>query len=759
MVSSNPAIGVLASRLSADAAPGPLDRAQVRASLRTLENGDGHIVLSVPGIKCGGCIASIERALNAREDVRSARVNLTLRQANVTLAGPDADPVNVIDALAALGFDATPADMGDPDAEKTDVVGRQLLRAMAIAGFGAANIMLLSVGVWSGAEDQTRDTFHLVSALIAVPVVAYAGQPFFASAIGALKARRTNMDVPISLGVILALALSVFETLGGGEHVFFDAAVTLLFFLLAGRYLDHLMRARARSAVTGLARLSPSGAMVRQEDGTVSYVPLSGVSVGAMLSVAPNERLPVDAVIQSGSTDLDCSLITGEAMPVAAGPGDTLEAGTLNLTGTIEVRALRDSDSSFLAQMIRMQTAAETGRAGYVRIADRAARLYAPVVHTLALATFAGWMFVTGGDWQTSAFVAISVLIITCPCALGLAVPVAHVVAAGRLMRMGILMKDGSSLERLAEIDRAVFDKTGTLTTGSPTIAAVPATAAARAAVKALALHSGHPASRAIMMHISDHAQEVSDTTELPGFGVEGWVEGRRARLGRADWVREIAKVPADMASPVFAFEGAPAFSFALSESLRPGAVDAIAVFKGLEVPVAMISGDIESRALHIADAVGIEDVRYGATPAAKIEALEVLRGAGHRALMVGDGLNDTAALAAAHVSMAPSSAADAGRMAADFVFLRDNLGAVPATWQVARDTAKIVRQNFTLAIIYNCIAIPLAVAGVVTPLIAALAMSGSSILVTLNALRLNRAAQPDIRPAAAPVRLKEVAA
>lgn len=735
-----PDVGLEHRTVNGQAACGPLDRAQTRASMRLLENGHGHIMLSLPGIRCGGCVSSIERALNARDDVVSARVNLTLRQASVTLAGPDADPFPTIETLASLGFVAIPTDTGGTDGPPTDPAGGHLLRAMAIAGFGAANIMLLSVGVWSGAEGQTRETFHLISALIAVPVVAYAGQPFFASAIGALRARRTNMDVPISLGVLLALALSLFETLRGGEHVFFDAAVTLLFFLLAGRYLDHLMRERARSAVTGLARLSPRGAMVRQDDGTLVYVPLADVTPGVILSVAPDERLPVDAIIIGGGTDLDRSLVTGEALPVAAGPGDTLEAGTLNLTGTVEVRALRTAEESFLAQMMRMQAAAESGRNGYVRIADRAARLYAPVVHTLALATFAGWIVATGGDWQTSAFVAISVLIITCPCALGLAVPVAHVVAAGRLMRMGILMKDGGALERLAGIDRAVFDKTGTLTTGTPRVGASPGDPAVRSAAKALALHSIHPAARAIAAYLSELPGQICDVVELPGFGIEGTVDGRRARLGRTGWVAEIAEIPAGMASPAFAFEGGAACAFDLTETLRPGAADAVASFDRSGIPVAMLSGDIADRAIRVAGALGIADVRHGATPAEKIAALDALRRDGHRALMVGDGLNDAAALAAAHVSMAPASASDAGRTAADFVFLRGRLDAVPATWRVACETAGIVRQNLAMAVAYNCIAIPLAVAGQVTPLIAALAMSGSSILVTLNALRLNRA-------------------
>lgn len=731
---------ISASLSATDVTTGPLGRAETRASVRPTGEGRGQCVLSLPGIRCGGCVATIERALTARDDVVAARVNLTLRQASLILPTPDTDPQPIIGALAALGYAASPANFQGLDDRDGDLTGRWLLRCIAIAGFGAANIMLLSVGVWSGADGQTRETFQLISALIAVPVVAYAGQPFFQSAISALRTGRLNMDVPIALAVILTLTLSLFETVGGGAHVFFDAAVTLLFFLLTGRYLDHLMRERARSAVTSLARLSPKGAMARQKDGTLVYIALKDVVPGSILSIAPGERVPVDVLIVSGSTDLDRSLVTGESLPKSARPGDTLEAGTLNLTGVIEAKALRSTDESFLAQMLRMQSQAESGRGRYVRIADRAARFYAPVVHLMALATFIGWAVVTGGDWRTSAFVAISVLIITCPCALGLAVPVAHVVAAGRLMRMGVLMKDGAALERLAEIDHVVFDKTGTLTTGTPTVAAVPDNPALRSGAKTLALHSSHPAARAIGLRISDQPGQSRDVHEKPGFGIEGLVDGRRARLGRADWVAEIATEMRDAASPAFVFEGGHVISFDLSETLREGAGKAVSDLKEAGIPVTMLSGDTADRAMRTARDVDIADVRSEATPELKINVLDELRLSGKRALMVGDGLNDAAALAAAHVSMAPANAFDASRTAADFIFLRDNIDAVPSTWHVARDTARIVRQNFALAIAYNCIAIPLAIAGLVTPLIAALAMSGSSILVIGNALRLNRA-------------------
>ena len=717
-------------------------KAEARSTVRILSDGRGQCVLSVPDLRCGGCVATIERTLSTRTDVVSARVNLTLKQVVVTFVNADADPTSVISALGLLGYPATSADQDQSHENDTDNVGRGLLRAIAVAGFGAMNIMILSVAVWSGAAGETRDTFHLISALIAIPVVAYAGQPFFQSAFQALRVRRLNMDVPIAVAVVLALALSLAETMRGGEQAFFDAAVTLLFFLLSGRYLDHLMRERARSAVSGLARLSPRGAMLRQPGGVLTYVPLSAIAPGAIIAIGPDERVPVDVSVISGSTDLDRSLVTGEAIPVPAGFGDTLEAGTLNLTGAVEAEVLRSADESFLAQMMRTQSEAETGRGTYVRIADRAARLYAPVVHLLALATFVGWVLATG-DWHTSAFVAISVLIITCPCALGLAVPVAHVVASGRLMRMGILMKDGSALERLAEIDRVVFDKTGTLTMGTAAVGIGADDPALRTAAKALALKSVHPAARAIAKSIADLPCQLDDATEVPGFGIKGCIGGRAVRLGRADWVADISMQAKDRASPVFAFADGPAMAFDLLETLRPGAFDAVKSFAAAGIPVAMLSGDIEARANRIANQLDIADVRSGETPADKIAALNALRDDGYRALMVGDGLNDAAALAAAHVSMAPSSASDAGRTAADFIFLRDGLEAVPAAWRMARATARIVRQNFGLAIAYNCIAIPLAMAGLVTPLIAALAMSASSILVIGNALRLNPPEKP----------------
>ena len=705
--------------------------------------------LAVADLRCGGCVATIEKALSARADVAAARANLTLRQLVVTLPRPDTDPAPIVAALAALGFPAIPVDTRAAaamaiDAGEGDRVAKNLIRALAVAGFGAMNIMVLSVGNWSGAEGVTRSTFNLVSAAIALPVVAYAGQPFFVSAWRALRVGRVNMDVPIALAVVLTLLLSLVETIGGGTHVFFDAAVTLLFLLLAGRTLDHLMRDRAHSAITGLARLAPRGANVRQPDGDFVWTPIDQITPGAVLAIAAGERVAVDCCIIEGISDIDRALVSGESDPVVARVGDDLAAGTLNLTGAVAARAVRPAADSFLAQIITMQGAAEASRGRYVRIADRAAQIYAPAVHIAAFATFIGWLVATDSDWRRSLFVAISVLIITCPCALGLAVPVAHVVAAGRLLRMGVLVRDGSALERLAEIDGAVFDKTGTLTTGTPTTASDAMPAGDRAGAGMLASASRHPVARAIARHLGGPDAALTDIAEVPGQGVEARVDGRLARLGRASWVAEIASVPAGMAGPVFGFAGGSGAAFAVTESLRPGALDAVSAFQTSGIDVAILSGDGASRVASIAAALSIVETVHDATPAGKIAWLETRRSAGRKMLMVGDGLNDAPALAAAHVSMAPASASDAGRTAADFIILRDGLDAIPEAWRTARATARIVRQNFFAAFGYNIIAVPLAVVGLVTPLIAAIAMSASSILVIANAMRLNAGSRPE---------------
>jgi Cu2+-exporting ATPase len=699
-----------------------------------------EVRLSVPSIHCGGCLRTIERALQNLDGVAEARANLTTK--SVTVSWPDGQvPPPITETLTAIGH---APHLGNGDVTNTDRTQTELVRALAVAGFAAGNIMLLSVSVWSGAEAETRDLFHVLSALIAFPAMIYAGRIFYRSAWAALSHGHTNMDVPISIGVGLAFAMSLYDTIHGGPHAYFDATVMLLFFLLIGRTLDHAMRAKARTAVSDLAKLTARGATVEREDGSRAYLPVGEIKPGMTILLAAGERVPVDARVQSGTSEVDRSLVTGESAPLAIATGTVVEAGTLNLTGPLRVVATAAAHDSFLAEMVRLMAAAEAGRSGYRRLADKAARLYAPLVHSAAFLAFLGWAFTTG-DYHRAATIAIAVLIITCPCALGLAVPIVQVVAARRLFERGIMVKDGAGLERLAEIDTVVFDKTGTLTAGSPELQDFdPADSGDLALAAALAVHSRHPQSLAIVRaHTARQGpdMQVDGLREVPGQGLEGRTGMSLLRLGRADWaLHDPGTVSSSSRYPrtVLSRNGQPLAVFTFHERLRSDAREAIHALKDQGIQVEILSGDNAEAVKRLANDLGIERFEAGVRPGDKLARLETLARAGHKTLMVGDGLNDAPALSAAYVSMAPSSAVDVGRNAADFVFMRDGLDAVPFTCAVAKRANRLIRENFALAVIYNAIALPFAVAGFVTPLAAALAMSASSLMVVSNAMRLN---------------------
>ncbi|MBP1887992.1 heavy metal translocating P-type ATPase [Sinorhizobium mexicanum] len=691
--------------------------------------------LVVPSMHCGGCMLKVETSLARLPGVTSARANLSTKRVVVEWSQQGEAPA-LVETLDAIGFPAHAAEVPE---EEHDGEFRAMLRALAVAAFASSNIMLLSFAVWFGADPQTRQLFHLISGVIALPTVLYSGQVFFRSAWTALRHGRTNMDVSISIGVTLTFVLSVYETAAHGAHAYFDAAVSLLFFLLIGRTFDHMMRARARSAVSGIARLASRGGYVIEADGRQRYYPLAEILPGMRLSLAAGQRVPVDATIVAGASEIDCSLTSGESIPVPAGIGHELQAGTLNLGAPIEIVALRRSDESFLAEMTRMMEAAESGRSGYRRIADRASALYAPVVHAAAFLTFLGWL-VAGAGLHHAATTGIAVLIVTCPCALGLAVPMVQVVAAGRLFRGGILIKDGGALERLSEIDTVVFDKTGTLTRGQPEL--LPPDDVddrdAMALAAGIARHSTHPYSRAIAAAFPDAATvSAALVGEVPGYGVEAGVGGGLYRLGRPQWAAPHVAVP-EGASVVFSRDGALVRTFRFEDRLRSDAEDCVRRLKAEGLQVEMLSGDRQNAVAEIAKRLDIPFIAE-ATPAGKVGRLDALRSEGRRVLMVGDGLNDAAALAAAHVSFAPASASDIGRTAADLIFMHEGLLAVERAYGISRDSAALVRQNFALSIAYNVLAVPIAISGFLTPLLASVAMSSSSVIVVANALRLNR--------------------
>lgn len=696
---------------------------------------------AVPDMHCAGCIAKIERALPLQPGISGARVNFSARTVTVDHASNLAEP-DLLRAFDAIGFEAQPLHSGA--SAQRNMALQRLVRAFGVAAFAAMNVMLLSVSVWSGATGSSRDLFHWLSALIAIPAIAYAGRPFFASAVKALRAGTTNMDVPISIGVLLATAMSLHETIIGGPHAWFDGALMLLAFLLAGRVLDEMMRGRAASGAEALVRRTAPGALRLDPDGSSQWVAADRLAVGDRLLVAAGERLAADGVIEQGASRFDLSLLTGESMPERLGPGDAANAGTLNLDGPVTLRVTAVGEGRVIAEITRLMESAAQGRSRYVRLADRAARLYAPVVHTLAALSFAGWMLV-GAGWHEALLIAVAVLIITCPCALGLAVPVAQVVVSGAMMRAGLLVKDGSALERLTEADMVLFDKTGTLTLGRPQpLGLPPLSDEERAIVRGLAMASRHPLSVALRQALGDAGvgpAALDDIRDVPGEGVLARYRGRVVAM-RRPIVQELAGLDGEATMTVVLDLGAgPARIVRFADAMRPHAADAIAALSRLGLPSTIMSGDRPEAVADIAVRLGIVG-EGGMTPAGKLARLDALAAAGHRPLMVGDGLNDGPALAAAHVSMAPASASDVGQQAADIVFLGDSLAAVPRAVGAARATMRVVRQNFALAIGYNVLAVPLAITGHVTPLVAALAMSASSVIVVANSMRLRGAAR-----------------
>ena len=689
------------------------------------------LAFAMPDVHCAGCIGTVEKGAMVLDGVKSARLNLTLKRLYV-----DADPElseQIIDQLASVGHVALPLDR-DTLQSGSDPAGRKLLLRLGVAFFAMMNVMLLSISVWAGAEGETRNFLHWVSAFIALPTVAFSAVPFFTSGWAALRHAKLNMDVPISLAILLATALSLFETWVGGADAYFDAALSLTFFLLLGRYLNHRTRMAARSAALELAALEVKTALLKGAE--TKAVPIADLKQGDIVLVQPGMAVPVDGTVVSGSSDLNKSLLTGETLPEAVAPGAMVYSGTLNLTGPLEIEITGDTNDTVLRQITELVSLAEAAKSRYTGLAERAAAIYAPVVHLVAFAGFIGWYLATG-DIRHSLNIAVAVLIITCPCALGLAVPAVMTATVSRLFQAGVLVKDGTAIERLAEVQAVVFDKTGTLTKGEAELDLQ--TDRDRLSLAAgLAAASAHPLSKAVALAARERGvqpAEVTAITEAAGKGIEGVFEGQPIRLGRAEWLGAEAETGRGVQSWL-QLGDAPAVPLFFTDPPRADAAQTVADLKNTGLPVSMLSGDRAEVAEPLAKKLGIASVAANVLPEAKLRIIEAQ---GDKTLMVGDGLNDAAAMSGAFVSIAPASAIDATRATADLILLGNNLTEIPRAIRLARQARARVLENFSIAAIYNLVAIPLALLGYASPLAAAIAMSSSSILVSLNALRLLR--------------------
>lgn len=700
--------------------------------------GDQRFDVMVKGARCAGCIAKIERGVRAVPGVHDGRLNLSTGKLVVT--GRKLEPETILRYVRDLGYDAQPFDAGEMlDAGARE--GRFLLRCLAVAGFATVFTMGLTDAVWYGGADlngEARRNFFWLAGAVAIPATIYSAQPFFRAAWRSVRARRAGMDVPISLALLLSLGMSIYQAATNGPHTYFDASVMLTFLLLIGRYLDHRLRDRAQGAARHLLAMQTLLVRRRAPDGTVQTVPARELVPGDMVMLASGDRAPVNGVLANRGTELDLSLVTGEVLPQAMEQGAVVQAGSVVTGMPVMLQVSARVEDSLIADLTRLLEAGQQVRNRYVRLADRAARAYVPCVFALSLAVMVGWL-IAGAPLASAVTSAITVLIITCPCALGLAVPAVQVVATERLFRRGMFVKSGDALERLAQIQKVVFDKTGTLTTGNPVLCdreQIAPEILYRAAK--LARASRHPLACALTA-AAGPGEAAGDVREVAGSGLERGAGADLERLGSAGWCG--AENPG--AVQLWYRRGIePPVGFRFEDRIRP---DARALVRDLEakgLSVEMLTGDVPLIAAGVAQEAGIAEWQAKVRPEQKARHLEALAKANVRALMVGDGLNDAAALAMAHVSIAPGTAADISQKAADMVLRGGDLMPIAEAIAVARKARRLVLENFALALAYNLTAIPLAALGMVTPLIAAATMAGSSLLVTLNALRLMRGAR-----------------
>jgi Cu2+-exporting ATPase len=697
-------------------------------------NGTHSIDLMVSGLSCGACVWLVEQALAAEPDVLRARASLGSRRLGVTWRGDQARARSLAELVARLGFRVAPWSPACLRASE-DAEGRSLISALGVAAFGAMNVMLVSVAVWVGGDmgEQTRALMHWLAALIGLPTVLVAGLPFFRSAWNAVRARRANMDLAVSLGVMATTAMSLSEAIRNGPYTWFDGATALLALLLAGRVLDRGMRRKARQAVAELLSLQDGSVALRLADGTTRAVPVETVRAGDAVLVVAGERLRLDGVAREAVT-LDLSATTGESSPRQLERGEGLLAGSVNMGPAFVMRVSAAAKDGSLAALGRLLEAAEQGKGRFVSIADRAARYYVPVVHLIAAGTFLGWWLGVGVGWQAALVPAVAALIVTCPCGLAIAVPAVQVATVGALFRRGVLVASPTALERLATADHAVLDKTGTLTEGRPELldrdAIEPEVLRSAAS---MARSSRHPLAQALVRACRD-APAMEGVREVAGRGLSHG----RLRLGSAVFCGVAEGLDSGMTLHFVGAAQAPVL-FRFRDRLRPDAARVVAELQGLGLGTELLSGDGGGVVEAAAMATGIGPWQARATPADKAARIEALRASGMKPLMVGDGINDAAALALAHVSACPATGTDLAQAAADFVLRGDGLSALPYAIRAARRAQRLARQNIAFSLAYNVIAVPAAVLGLVTPLLAAAVMASSSIVVILNALRAGR--------------------
>ncbi len=711
--------------------------------------------LILEGITCAACVWLNESHLRRQPGLILVDINYTTRRARVRWDQRVTRLSALLEAIAAIGYRAYPYDVSRSE-ELARKERKTALWRLFVAGFGMMQVMMYAIPVYLADGDMTADIAQLMrwaSLILTTPVMLYSAAPFFVSAWRDMRLSRLGMDVPVALGIGAAFAASLWATLTASGEVYFDSVTMFVFFLLSGRYLEMMARQKAARSVESLARAIPAFALLlpdwpRPGDQNFRRVAVAELNPGDMVLVRPGESFPADGPVAEGESAADESLLTGESRPVAKRVGDVVIGGSVNTASPLVMRVEKVGESTRLAAIQRLMERAAAEKPRLVELADRVARRFIIALLLLSAATAIAWWWI---DAARALWVFVAVLVVSCPCALSLATPAALTVATGALAAQGVLVTRGHAIEALARADRFVFDKTGTLTLGKMTLVSVLPLRGdvenARKLAAALERGSEHPIARALAAGIEGPLPVLERIRGITGAGVEGERDGKLLRLGRPEFISGLHGEPIPPAAePLFgdgdtviALGDAAGWSafFRLSDGLRPEAAAMAAELGAMDVGMSIFSGDSAAVARGVGAALGIADVRAGLGPEGKHSAVATLQAAGETVAMVGDGVNDAPVLAQAQVSIAMGGGADLARANADVVLLSDDLLALPRGLRLARRTMGIVRQNLIWAFAYNFLAIPLAMAGWVTPWMAGVGMSASSLLVVLNALRL----------------------
>jgi Cu+-exporting ATPase len=728
-------------------------------------NGDERLTLAIGGMTCAACARRVEKALQKAPGVTDAVVNLATHQATVVYAPGAATPATIAAAVVDAGYRATP-----PSEHAADDEARALAVRLIVAA--VAGLPVLVLGMSHGALPVPHAVSVWVQLVLSTIVLVVAGGPIVRAAVGAVRHGGADMNVLVTLGAAAAFGASVVATVApramGAHHgaapVYYEAAVAIVGFVLLGRWLEARARRRAGAALGRLRALVPPTATVLRDDGTEARVALDRLAPGDRVVVRPGQAIPADGEIVDGTSSVAEAVLTGEAMPLDKRPGDAVFAGTSNGWGRLVVRVTRAAADTSLAKITAAVESAMGTRAPIARLADRVAGWLTPAVMLAAAVTFGVWLAL-GATLDVAVLHAVAVLVVACPCALGLATPAALAVGLGRAAEHGALFRSAAALERLGSIDTVVVDKTGTLTEGQPLVLAIEA-ATGWDEARLLALAAGaeegseHPLAGAVLRAAGARGVVTPPATAfeaVPGRGVRATVEGHAVVAGSPRFVREagvvvddaaLAGVRARAATPVVvAVDGAVAGVLAIGDAPRAGAVEVVRELRDGGIEVVMLTGDARAPAEAVAATLGVARVEAEALPADKAARVQALRGEGRRVAMVGDGVNDAPALAAAEVGVAMGSATDVAAASAEVVLLRDELGALAAAVRVARRTLRVVRENLWWALGYNVVMIPAAAGALVplggpalSPMLASAAMAGSSVAVVMNSLRLRRA-------------------